>query len=487
MAVTLRPYQEKSVHEVRVAMRDGHKNVLLQMPTGAGKTITSGFIMGSAADRGNDGIFICNRVELLAQTGKAFDRLGIRHSYIAPEFRPDYSSRVQVASIDTLKVRIRKGLVKPPKMVVWDECRSLGAKGWTDVFKWFQDQGTLQIGLDATPIRLDGKPMADYFSHLVHGPSYSELQALGALVPFDCYGPKGVDLTGIRTKGHDYDHDQVEEAVDKPQLVGDVVDHYLQHARGKLGITFAVSRKHSIHLAEAYNAAGIPAAHVDGDSDPHFRREAVKRFRRRELLQLCNVDLFTAGFDVPGVECISDVAPTQSLSKALQKWGRGSRPDEENPAKLSCVLLDHAGNWERHGLPDMDRTWSLEGRPRGAAAKKKEQQEAAVLVRQCEDCMHVHPPRPTCPKCGFVYPIQSRTIEQVEGELKKLTKEEVAARKDQQKREVKGARTLDDLKRIEAERGYSPGWAEKTFSARHNARERIMDRIAQQQFEAYRR
>lgn len=518
MAVVLRPYQDKAVHEVRTALREpGVKNVLLQMPTGAGKTITSGHIMGSAADRGNDGWFICNRVELLDQTGKAFDKLGIRHSYIAPDYRPDYTARTQIASIDTLKGRIRKGLVKAPKLVVWDECRSIAAKGWADVHAWLAEHGTLQLGLDATPERHDGKPLGPYvdqegtqfegfFQRLVHGPSYSELVELGNLVPFECYAPTRLDLSKVRQKGFDFDKEQLEAEVDKPSIIGDVVDSYIKHASGLRGLTFAVSRKHSQHLADAYNAAGVPAMHLDGDTDPHARREAVKAFRRGDLLQLVNVDLFVAGFDVPGVRVISDACPTASLPRTLQKWGRGSRPDEDDPSKTFCILLDHANNMTAHGFPDDDRTWSLDGRPPRTKKQREEDAEAiSVNMRQCEACFHSHKPAPACPKCGEVYPIQYRSVDELEGELKKVSKEELRAMreaekaakalaklqaaklKEEQKRLAKASRSLEELQRIETERGYNPGWARGVWQAKIIARDRIGAKIAEAQYEAYRR
>jgi DNA repair protein RadD len=502
------------VSETRQAFREGYRNVLLQAPTGFGKTVVAAYIMGSAAERGNEGMFICNRVELLDQTGRAFDKQGIRHSYISPDHRPDYMARTQIASIDTLKRRIAKGLVKPPKLAVWDECRSIAAKGWAGVHAWLAENGALQLGLDATPERHDGKPLGPYvdkegvrfegfFQHLVHGPAYSELMALGNLVPFECYGSQPLDLSGVRMKGYDFDATDVEAVVDKPHIVGDVVDHYLKRANGLLGLTFAVSRKHSEHLAEAYRAAGVRAVHLDGDTEAGERKRMVAAYRRGEIEVLTNVDLFTAGFDVPGVEVISDAAPSKSRPKTLQKWGRGSRPDEENPAKRCCILLDHAGNLKEHGFPDDDRTWSLDGQVKQKTGKAKSDSGEGVNVRQCEECFHVHRPAPACPQCGFVYPIQYREVEERDGELKKLSKEELRAERlalreakaaeraaEKREREVrvhlgKKAKSLEELLQIERERGYQPGWAQGVWTARSIAREAMAQKIAEQQFRAY--
>jgi superfamily II DNA or RNA helicase len=521
MTVTLRDYQQRAVDEVRTAFLSGHDAVLFQLPTGGGKTLTAGHILGSAAAKGNGAWFICNRIELVTQTCAAFEKLGIEHGIIAAGFTPYPAALVQVCSIDTLKRRIIKGNVRLPKLVTWDECRSLGAAGWTSVYK--ACKGAKHLGLDATPVRLDGRGLDDYFSHMVTGPTYSELMARGSLVPFECYAPGGMpDVSGVSVSKGEFDQAEIEALMDKPTLTGEVASHYLKYARGKQGITFAVSRKHSEHLAEQYRAAGVIAVHLDGDTDKAVRARTVEAFRRREIQVLTNVNLFSAGFDVPGVEVITDCNPTKSLAMALQRWGRGSRPDEANPNKKSCLLLDHAGNLFRFGLPDMDREWSLEGRKRGEKKKKDEDQ---VQIKQCAACYGMFWPPPVCPMCGHVHAVEAREPEQVDGELRKISRADMAAlaratREEeraaklaakeaektqkaadreaakaareaakavaavvsrQKRREVGMARTLDELKRIQVERGYSDTWAESVWERKGNRAQEV----AEAQAEAY--
>lgn len=471
----LRPYQEKIINEARIAFRDGHKAVLIQSATGSGKTVTGGTMIGGAAERGNRSWFIVNRRELLDQTAETFMALGIPFGIIAAGYSPNPMAMVQIASIDTLKNRLDK--VRPPKLIVWDECRSLGAAGWTNVYNAFPD--ARHLGLDATPVRLDGKGLGAYFSHMVQGPKYSELMALGNLVPFDCYAPSAPDMSGLRRKGNDIDKEQAEAMFDKPSLVGDVVEHYKQLAMGKRGITFAVSVKHSQHLAESYRAAGIPAVHLDGETDSDERKRAVAAFKRGELRQLVNVGLFTAGFDVPGVEVVTSVCPTFSLAKFLQEAGRGSRPAD---GKESCIYLDHAGNVYRHGLPDQDRDWSLDG-VKKSRRKKTEDEEDEIKVKQCEGCFRPFWPPPKCPHCGHEHKVKAREIEQVDGKLEKISKEQAAAIQAAKKEEQRKARTLEELEAIEAERGYKPGWAKNIYNLRQNASNRRFEAQA----EAYRR
>lgn len=475
MTVILRDYQQKGVDEIRQAYQDGHKSVLFQLPTGGGKTLTAGYILSGAAARGNTSMFICNRVELLAQTATAFDRLDMQYGTIAAGQTPNPFAPVQIASIDTLKRRLDK--VRPPKLIVWDECRGLGAAGWTDVYKCFPD--AVHLGLDATPIRLDGKGLGQFFTKMVCGPTYSQLVAIGSLVPFKAFAPTTPDMSGVKTKMGEFDAKQTEDIMDKPTLVGDIVQHYIAHARGMQGLTFAVSRAHSEHLAEQYRAAGIRAEHLDGETDKAERAKMVAAYRRREIDMFCNVNLFSAGFDVPGVQVIVDAAPTQSLAMFMQRAGRASRPEPEI-GKTHGILLDCGGNVFRHGLPDMDREWSLDGAPK---KKKKKGEESAVPVRQCDKCYAVFAPAKVCPACGAIQIIISREIDHIDGELREISPEMVEAMRKAKAQEVGRAKTLDALEAIAAERGYSPMWAAQVFQAR----ERAAQRRASAQYEAFRR
>jgi DNA repair protein RadD len=482
MTFALRDYQQRGVTEIRQAFRDGHKAVLYQLPTGGGKTVLSGYILGGTAQKGKHGLFICNRVELLKQTTKTLGRLGVEYGVIAAGFTPNPGAQVQVASIDTLRARLHKMDMGRFRLAVWDECRSIASASWSKVMASMPNAA--HLGLDATPERGDGTGLGQFFSHMVCGPKYSELLAVGSLVPFRVLAPGGqqLDMSGVHSARGDFVQSEVEELIDKPTLVGDVVDHYLRHARGLRGITFGASVRHSQHLAAMFNANGVPAVHLDADSDKvekGARDRAVAAFRRGELLQLCNVNLFSAGFDVPGVQVISDVAPTQSLSMFLQRAGRGSRPDEDNPDKRSCLLLDHAGNVFRHGLPDEDRDWSLAGRTKKKGKKRDEQEEHVMC---CSECFAIVPTAPACRECGHVRAVQGRKVE--------VTPEALAALKAAKAKKISQARTMEELQAIARESGYSPGWARHVFESRKASHDRYSkggQARAEAQFAAYAR
>jgi len=156
---------------------------------------------------------------------------------------------------------------------------------------------------------------------------------------------------------------------------------------------------------------------------------------------------------------VIDCSPTKSLPWQCQKYGRALRYDEQD-----SIFLDHVGNAHRHGLPDDDREWSLDGK-----AKRAGNSEPTIPVRQCPQCYFVSRPSPACPACGFVHPISSRTVEEVEGELAEVTERarKVAARQEQGR-----AQTLDDLLAVAAREGRKPGWARHVYEARQKKRAR---------------
>ena len=166
--------------------------------------------------------------------------------------------------------------------------------------------------------------------------------------------------------------------------------------------------------------------------------------------------MITVGFDLSAqvgrevpVETIISLRPTASLALHLQMLGRGLRR-KPNPA----IFLDHAGNLARHGFPDDEREWTLEGRQARQAAQPN--------PRHCPQCHALHRGA-TCPECGYQHPIQARRIEAVEGELAEIARTEarLIARREQGQ-----AKSLDELRALAARRGYRAGWAERVFHAR---------------------
>lgn len=452
----LRPYQQRAIEQIRDGYRDGHNSVLYQLPTGGGKTVTASTIVHGAAQRRNVTWWLTHRRELVSQASRTFHDLGIPHGTVQAGYLSDPSALVQVASIQTIIRRLDQ--LPPPALMVFDEAHHIGADSWSTLFHRYRR--AKKLGLTATPWRLDGKGLINWFSLMVRGPSVAELMGMGSLSQYRLFAPAMPDLSGIGIAGGDYAKGQLAEAMSKPTIVGDAILHWKRLCPGKRAIAFTAGVENSKKLVDEFIAAGIPAEHVDGTMSAEDRDAAVSRFRHGRTLLLSNDSLFGEGFDVPAVEAVIDLQPSRSLSKVLQSWGRALRPD---PGKDCAFILDHAGNSAKHGLPDDDREWSLADRER------KERGEPSAPVKQCTECFYVYRPQPSCPQCGHKPPPPKREIRQEDGELREVTaaQREVLERKKEQGR----AQSLQDLIRVGRARGMrNPDrWAQHVLAGREEA------------------
>lgn len=437
----LRPYQHDILNEARALMAKGTKRILIQSPTGSGKTVLTAEMLGTAATRGMDSFFIVHRRELVKQSVMTFDRAGLNAGIIAAGFSPDPSRPIQICSIDSLRSRLGK-IKRLPRLIVWDEAHHLASASWERVFNQFPD--AFHVMVTATPERLDGKGLKGYADVIINGPSVKWLIENKYLADYVAYAPGTVSMAGIKKQMGDFSMSQSAALVDRPTITGSAVAEYKKVAYGKRCIGFAVTIEHSHHIIEQYKAAGIAAAHVDGETPSAVRDQVLKDFASGELKYLSNVGLFGEGFDLPCLDALQMLRPTASLSLYLQMCGRPLRPDGDKVA----IILDHVGNIDRHGLPDEERKWSLDGKK-----GREKNGEKAMPIKICKKCYGAQPSyNRACQYCQEVFEVTSREIEEVEGELSKVDKEKVKLknRDDQNK-----ARTYEALVELGKRRGYS--------------------------------
>jgi len=443
------------INDVRDAMRSSH-SVLLTAPTGAGKTAITVYMMGRAAEQGKRAFFLVHQNELLTQTSRALWRQKLEHGMIASG-KGRSTLHAQVASVQTLVRRLDQ--YQEPHLIIIDEAHRAAAKTYQTIIEHWPNARV--IGLTATPQRTDGKPLDVIFDTLVSGPTIRELMDEGYLCDYELFAPpNGLDLSAVKTSMGDFAKDQLEQAVDRPTITGNAVAHYKQHAAGKRCVVMCVSIKHAEHVAEQYLAAGVAAENIDGTMTGVQRGAAIARFAAGETLILASVQLMVEGVDLPAIEVVQWLRPTQSLVIWMQANGRGLRPLEGKP---HVIIFDHVGNSARHGLPDDEREWSLEGKAKGS---KKSAATDEVKVKQCENCWAVFKPGPTeCPHCGAPVSGPARELEVVDGELQKVDK--IAHRKEQRK-EQGAARSLEDLVSLGIRRGMQKAsqWAAITVAAR---------------------
>jgi len=445
---TPRPYQTRAVADLRETMRR-HRRVLLQLPTGGGKTFIATTVAKGAASKGKRVTFLVHRAELLDQTSATFADETIAHGLIrAGEPTPDRP--VLVAMVQTLARRLHR--VPAPDLLFVDEAHHAVAGQWRRITEAWPDAWC--IGLTATPCRLDGRGLRDVFEAMVQGPTTSDLIAQGYLSPYRAFAPSIVDLSGCRTRAGDFVTSDIAAAMGQPTVVGDIVGHYRRLSAGKRAIVFASSLDHSRTLVQAFQDAGIPAAHLDGETPADERRDTLRRFATGDILALSNVSLYGEGFDLPAVETVILARPTKSLALHLQQIGRALRPA---PDKTHALILNHAGNLSRHGLPDEPREWSLDG----IDVRAEKTAAEGPLVRQCPECYVIHRPASACPACGYSHIPESRPVLETAGELYEVTAETLPRRQSD-------CQSLDDLIAFGKARGMKNpyGWARHVMRGR---------------------
>jgi len=477
--LVLREFQEQIIEQARRHMLAGRKSILILSPTGSGKTVLTAHMLKTSADKGMASFFNVHRRELVKQSIRTFAMVGVRHGVVSAGFLDDPRHAVQICSVQTLVRRYHK--MTPPKLIIWDEAHHIAAAGWAQIFEAFPK--SFHIGLTATPERLDGTGLGKWFEVMVQGPTVSWLIEEGFLSPYVLYGPSTPAMDGVHTRMGDFVKSELAVVMDRPSVTGDAIKEYTRHAAGKRAVIFCNSVEHSKHVVNQFAAAGFRAEHVDGETPSDLRDCAIKRFESGQTQVLCNVDLFGEGFDLPTLEVSILLRPTQSLALYLQQCGRALRPvyapgfdlstKEGRKAAIQAgpkpyaVILDHAGNWTRHGLPDQERAWSLEGRVRQERGKK----DQGVPVKVCPKCFAAQfPGKPACLYCGTVFELKARVIDHVEGDLAEVTKDHVVRRPADAERGQ--AKTLKELEELGRQRGYKRPmlWAKHVYNGRRAKR-----------------
>ena len=467
MPPKLRPFQQKLEADCYAAWNNGALNVMPVAATGSGKTVLLSKLL---YDEPSSSIAIAHRQELVSQISIALARNGVRHRVVGAKKGSalvrvitalqvaelgysflDPTAKTGVGGVDTV---IRMDAAEPwfrqIRLAVQDEGHHvLAANKWGKVAQMFPHARGLFP--TATPIRADGKGLGRHADGLtdalVLAPSMRDIIDMGYLTDYRIFAPPSdLNLSGVAISPAtgDFNADQVKKAVGKSSITGDVVKHYLQIAKGKLGVTFAVDVEEASKIAAAFNAQGVPAEVVSANTPDGLRIAILRRFRNREILQLVNVDLFGEGFDLPAIEVVSFARPTESFSLYSQQFGRtlrlmlpealqqrwGTFTDAERRELIRSsdkpvgIIIDHVNNVIRHGLPDARREWSLDRRE-ARSAKKND----AIPLRVCVACLQPYEAvQKRCPYCDHYEPPASRGgPEFVDGDLTELDPAMLAA------------------------------------------------------------
>lgn len=437
-------YQAEGRCGIDAKWDDGHSIVMYIAPTGAGKTYL--FTNIGRRNKGNT-LYAAHRSELVSQMSLALNMWGVEHSIIAPahvvkwivklhykyhkrsHYRP--SSNHYVTSIQTLHKQrhLHAPLLRTITMFVLDEGHHvLRDNIYGQVISMMPNARGLLAS--ATCIRADGRGLGRHADGVVDavvvGPPMRTIIDDGFLtdylvksVPSDLY----TDDIKITPKG-DFSTPQLTLASRKSRIVGDIVEHYMEYARGDLGVTFVTDAQTGVDVAARYNNAGIPAEFISHKTPGDKRHAMMEAYARKELLQLVNIDLFGEGYDMPAMLCCSYGRPSQSYPLVVQQFGRPLRPlwpadltpfdmDTAEGRKAAIAssekpyakMFDHVGNYlhTAHGLPDKRNIWTLDRRDGRRTADPD-----AIPVRVCGEpmCQAVFERiMPRCPYCGWTPPV----------------------------------------------------------------------------------
>jgi len=469
----LRPYQIQIVQDARTAFAS-HRRVLIQCATGSGKTQMAANIAHSAVERKKTVYFCCHRQELVRSTCNTFSTWGIPHGVVMADNDRDHHHPVLVCSIQTLQRRLDQ--LPCPDLLILDESQMAASAGIKKIVSAYANAHIL--GLSATPTRLDGKPL-DIFDTMVKGPSMRWLINNEFLADYRYFSsPNLPDMTGVKRMAGDYNPSQALEKMERKEIVGDAVAHWRKYADGYATLGFACTVKHAYDLAEAFRAAGIASEAMDGEMGREQRQEILGRFGRGETKVVWNQGLFDTGFDLQSltgtdatVDAVILMRPTDSLTFHLQSIGRALRPKADGK---KAVILDHAGNYKRHGMPCIEREWTLEG----SKDANKTAEKDTISPFTCPKCygMSVRPCT-HCAHCGFEIPVNEREIPLTAGELKEIQAQEIENKKIAFKRERASCRSFEELVALGKREGqkYPTQWASHVLNSRRmkNGKARI--------------
>ena len=359
MGEVLRDYQQKMLERLQRAWM-AHRSVMVQMPTGTGKTVLMAqavsMVCGDGLKQAGEVLIVAHRRELIEQIKGTVALL-----------MPDSNGHVAVESIQKLSRLMSDGRSKmedvpfSPSLVIIDEAHHALAKTYR--LLWERWPEARFLGLTATPCRLNGAPFTDLFDVLLQSWDIQEFINRGWLSDFDYVSAapdsealRMVALLDKRGADGDYQQRQLATVMDVPESIRHLYRTYQEFADGKKGIVYAINRQHAQHITEYYQQQGVRCAVIDSQTRAADRTQLVDDYRKGMLDVLVNVDIFGEGFDVPEVEFIQLARPTLSLSKYLQQVGRGMRISE---GKAAVLILDNVGLYQTFGLPTEERDWLL--------------------------------------------------------------------------------------------------------------------------------
>lgn len=432
---TLRPYQRRAIADARREFAAGARSVVVVAPTGAGKSVILAAMALEHIKRGGRVLVVAHRRELVRQAAGHLEKHGIpSRVLVGGTALGPADARATIAAIQSLNSKGWRDRLPPATLVIWDECHHIKAPSFLAVQQAYAL--AFHVGFTATPERTDHSPLGDVFQRMVVVASVAELVTDGWLVPCEVWAPTS------STKA----------------LAADAAEAYMERGEGKRAIVFCANVTHAKEAAESLQQQGVPAEYVDGSMPSRDRDERLARFASGATRVITNCNLISEGFDVPACKCVVIARGCDSVAMYLQIIGRARRPESSGE---SALVLDLRGAVHKHGMPDADRAYALDGEAISTGDK-------VDPVKQCKRCGAVFKPQVICPRCGASAPLP----ESPEVRRERLEKISQAQTEDQ-RREY-----WDRLQAEARARNFRPGWAFHRFKARYGVPPRFNTPLA---------
>lgn len=340
-AVEPREIQALALQELERLRSDGQTKALVVAATGLGKTFLAAFDARDARRV----LFIAHREELLRQAAAAFERVyPARSRGLVVDGLAEYDRDCVFASVQTLSrsKRLDRSELARFDYVVIDEFHHAAADSYRRVLDVLSPR--FLLGLTATPFRGDNRDLLELCDgNLAYQVGLFEAMSFGWLVPFRYYGVADtvVYTDDLLTARKTYDAGRLTLKFNSRQRADLVIGQFHRH-RSRAALGFCVSIENADFMAAHFSAAGMPAAAVHSGATSMDRAEAVRQLVSGQLAALFTVDMFNEGVDIPVVDLVMFLRPTESMTVFLQQLGRGLRLSE---GKEYLTVVDLIGNY----------------------------------------------------------------------------------------------------------------------------------------------
>lgn len=400
MEIKLRDYQQYVYDKIKEEFRNGAKGVCAVLPCRSGKSYIMAAITDSGCKKGSHVLILAHRNSLLNQHRELFETLELENP------------NVRIESVFTEARHL--GENGPVDLIIIDEAHISGASSYQKVCEYYDCRRVL---FTATPARLDGKPL-NLADVIVTGIGAKELINRGKIADYEYYAPDlNLDLSTVKKSCGDFNNQELGEKMSSKKIYGDVLKYYEKLGKGQQAIAYCVNIQHSKEVCDMFNKNGISAKHMDSKTPEQEREKILQEFKDGKFTILCNCNLISEGMTLPSANVGLLLRPTLSLPLFIQQACRVLTPVEGKKA----IIIDYVGNVFRHGMPTMDRDWSLKKKVK---EYDNENDDGTLRIRVCKECFSTFEGGDVCPYCGAKYELTVIEIENIkEVQLKKVEEE----------------------------------------------------------------